>query len=146
MFCFILFYSIHYILNVSSFSSHQHGVSSSRTYLLDKILIVYIWKKTHKKNYCTTQGLQKLRLNCRKIDCMWWLMYNLTRKGQPMYFPSTIKPQLVTKWETCDYYWTFLISFGHTWCGWIFLFYLCANTKTITAKRTTRVLVGALVK
>ena len=39
-------------------------------------------------------------------------MYNLTRNGQPMNFPSTIKPQFVKKWETCDYYWTFLGSFG----------------------------------
>ena len=29
-----------------------------------------------------------------------------------MYFTSTIKPQLVTKRETCNYYWTFRGNFG----------------------------------
>ena len=39
-------------------------------------------------------------------------MYNSTRAVQRIYFLSTIKPQLVSNRETCDYYWAFLGSFG----------------------------------
>ena len=47
---------------------------------------IHMKKKAHKKNYRSNK-ITKTKCNCcnRKIDCIWWLMYNLTRNGQATY-------------------------------------------------------------
>ena len=94
------------------YRTHLHGVSLWRRRPTDTprwdANCIHMKTNHHKKQY-SNKNEQKSLVN---LIYVWWLVYNSTRAVQRIYFLSTIKPQLVSNRETCDYYWTFLGIFG----------------------------------
>ena len=61
----------------------------------------FIHMKTTITKSNTQIRINKNHLHKIELICVcWWLVYNSTKNWQPIYFPSTIKPQLVTKRES----------------------------------------------